>query len=106
MTLQDFRDLLLETTDKVYHFEGFPEGERRYILWWETGISHFFADNELQELVNLVRVEVHTNQEFDGIIYELLEKMDKTGSIAWKDPTITWDNERMGLVYTVDCEVA
>ena len=105
MTLQEFRDMLMAAFDcPVYHFEAFPEGKDRYIVWQETEIKSLFGSDEGDERVWAITVLLYTGWEFDEAVFELMALMDEA-CIAYQDPQIIWDSERKMIRYAINCEV-
>lgn len=83
MILPDLRDLLLEVTDNVYHFEA-TEQTDKYIVWAEDSQSDSdHADNEMinQEIEGTI--DYFTKDEFDTNVALIQQKLN-SADLTWE----------------------
>lgn len=105
MTLPDFRDLLLEVHDKVYHYEPLNDCGKRYIVWTETkGRSHR-GDGRRVLPVQRVQVDLYTDQEYDPLLEQLLAALDRNNRVFYGEPIPSYDAATGMSRYIVECEV-
>ena len=104
MTLQEFRNLLLTITDKVYHFEAFKEALGQYIVWQEIGGSALHGSGQRQEKVKRIQVELYTENEFESLLDELMEALE-SADVAFEEPVTTYDADTKCIRHIIECEV-
>ncbi|WP_305178071.1 hypothetical protein [Faecalibaculum rodentium] len=76
--LQEFRNLLLEVTGKVYHYYHQAEDET-YIVWTENGEGETqHGDNHKQEVALHFSVELFTKTEYSPVLDALTEKLNES----------------------------
>ena len=105
MTLQELRDLLLQITDKVYHFEAAQESSGRYIVWQETGGRALSGSNRRQEVIRDVQIDLYTEEDFDPMVEQILNQLEDAG-IAVNEPTTVYDPDTCLIRHIIECEVA
>jgi hypothetical protein len=103
MTLQEFKDLLLTVTDRVYHLEAWQEGEE-YLVWQELQPRSSKSDNRRGEVIRRVQVDLFTREEFSQTLDKLLEVLNEH-DIAFDEPVPGYDTDTKMMRYIVQCEV-
>jgi hypothetical protein len=103
MTLQEFKDVLLTVTDKVYHLEAWQESEE-YMVWQELQPKSQHGDNGRGEVVQRVQVELFTKKEFTPTLDKLIEVLEKN-DIAFEEPIPDYDSNEKTMRYIIRCEV-
>lgn len=104
MTLQEFRDLLLDVTDKVYHFEAAGEATGQHIVWQETGGHALAGSNVRREVAREVQIDLYTTEEFDPLLEQLLTVLE-AAEVAFSEPTTVYDTDTQLIRHIVECEV-
>lgn len=103
MTLQEFRDILLTVTDKVYHLEAWQEQEE-YIIWQETGGRSLYGSGRRCATVKKVQVELYSRKEFTDTLDRLLDTLEEH-EIAFEEPIPDFDPDTKKMRYIIECEV-
>lgn len=104
MTMQEFRDVLLSVTDKVYHFEAFQDSTGQYIVWQETGGHSLYGSDKRQGTVKHIQVDFFTGNEFDPVLDQLLDTLEASG-VAFGEPVTSYDTNTKGIRHIIECEV-
>ena len=102
MTVFEFKDVLLQCCDAVYHIEGYEE-KADFIVWAEVGARTFEADDHRAEETTLIAVDFFTKKEFSDVPNKLKQAFEEY-EISYKGPDIVYDKDtgRRNFAYTVE----
>lgn len=103
MTISEFKGILLNCCDAVYHFEGHQE-KSDYIIWHEIGKRHLHADNGSAESAVRIAVDFFTKREYPEEP-EKLECAFSCNGISFRGPDILFRSETNMKQYSYTVEV-
>lgn len=104
MTLQTFRDLLLELAVSVHHIEAYQQ-EPPYLVWREVGTLQLSGDGETSESGMRVALDYFTAQEYDPLPQQLQTLLAAQDEVCLSDAEIDYEDDTKLLHYAYTCEV-
>lgn len=104
MTSEQFRDVLKQVTDQVYHFESMGDTAGEHIVWQETSGRGIYGGNRRKGAVKRLQVDLYTKDDSGALLEKLLEALD-TDEIAFDEPVTTYEKETGYIRHIVECEV-
>lgn len=104
MTLNQFRDVLLTVTDKVYQFEAMGDAEQEHIVWQETGGRALYGDGKRQERIGQLQVELYTKEPETPLLEMLLKALEEA-DVAFEEPVPDYERETGFIRHIIECEV-
>lgn len=92
--LKIIRDILLEVTDKVYHYTKLGDEKDKYIVWAEDGEGQsIYSDDIKEDQVIQGTIDYYTKDDFDPLVDEIQDGLSKEkipyylGSVQYEDET-------------------
>jgi len=105
MTLDQFRDLLLTVTDKVYRLEAQDDTTGAHIIWQETGRKYLRGDGKIVETIWQIQLDLYTPRDDTTFLSALLNTLEDCDEVAYRDPVTLYEKEPKIIHHIIDCEV-
>lgn len=92
---------LAEITPYCYHYwRSAPKGVKKYIVWAEDSeMNSFEADNLKQRQGLTGTIDFFTLEEFDGIVDEIQDCLQKLEGIVWSLNSVQYEDETRFIHY-------
>lgn len=100
MTLQEFRDIILQADSNAGHYSSMKRPD--YTVWAEYGIDYLTANNQNTEKAFNIQVDRFTKQEYDEIATKIEEVL--TAKDIPFEYLIDYENDTGYIHHIFDCK--